>query len=78
MTNLFINMAMILVNLLYKNREAFMEAYMANVNNIHYKLLSAFMIGSAFVMIVDFIVVPVIKEIIYQNKYMDSVEEDEA
>ena len=78
MTNLLMTMVMVLVNLLYTNKEAFIEAYMTNVNEIHYALLWAFMIGSTVVMIVDFIIVPVIKEIIYQNKYMDSVEEDEA
>lgn len=75
MTNLLINTAMILINLLYTNKEAFIEAYMTNVNEIHYALLWAFMIGSALVMVFYYIIVPITKEVIKENMYYDEEEE---
>lgn len=75
MTNLLMTMVMVLVNLLYTNKEAFIEAYMTNVNEIHYALLWAFMIGSALVMVIYCIIVPITKEVIKENMYYDEEEE---
>ena len=75
MTNLLMTMVMVLVNLLYTNKEAFIEAYMTNVNEIHYALLWAFMIGSALVMVFYCIIVPITKEVMKENMYYDEEEE---